>query len=122
MQGGLDRHARERLICDMVRRIPAGSVASYGQVAELAGVARGARLVGRVLGRYGDAGLPWHRVLLASGRIAFERASPAYAKQRERLLAEGVSVDSGRVDMRRFRWQPDLDELIWKPVAARDDP
>lgn len=121
MEGRIDRRLRERLILDTVRRIPAGSVASYGQVAELAGVARGARLVGRVLGRHGDEDLPWHRVLRACGRVAFERGSRAYAEQRDRLRAEGVSVDSGRVDMRRFRWQPDLDELIWKPVIARDD-
>ncbi len=122
MRRRVDRRARDRLICDVVRRIPAGTVASYGQVAELAGVARGARLVGRVLGRHGGEDLPWHRVLRASGSIAFERGSKAYIEQRRRLIDEGVGAASGRVDMRRYRWQPDLDELIWKPVDGGDEP
>lgn len=121
MDGRVDRNVRDRLICDTVRRIPAGSVASYGQVAELAGIARGARLVGHVLGRTGGEDLPWHRVLRASGRIAFERGSAPYVEQRDRLAAEGVTLRAGRVDMRRFRWQPDLDELIWKPADPWDD-
>lgn len=121
MAGQIDSRVRDRVIRDTVRRIPAGSVASYGQVAELAGIARGARLVGRVLGRAGGEDLPWHRVLRASGRIAFERGSAAYVEQRDRLIAEGVTLSAGRVDMRRFRWQPDLDELIWKPADAWDD-
>ena len=105
-------------ICD----IPCGCVASYGQVAEIAGVPRGARQVGCTL-RHLPKGhaVPWHRVVQASGRIAFAKGSPQFEEQRSRLVFEGVIVRDGRVDMQRFRWQPDLDELLWKPRAVWDE-
>ena len=118
----MNREARNRRIVETIREIPRGRVASYGQIAEIAGVPRGARQVGYAL-RQLPAGhdVPWHRVLQASGRIAFAKGSQAYEKQRERLLLENVEVSGGRVDMARFRWQPSLDELLWKPSAAWDD-
>lgn len=86
----------------LVRRIPRGRVATYGQVAALVGVPRGARAVGwalRGLGRR-HAEVPWHRVVGASGRISLDgRASGL--EQRRRLRAEGVRFVSGRVDMKR---------------------
>ena len=105
-------------ICD----IPQGSVASYGQVAEIAGVPRGARQVGYTLRNLPKGHrVPWHRVVQASGRIAFADDTPQFREQRKRLRAEGVRVSSGRVDMQDFRWQPDLDELLWKPTSAWDE-
>ncbi|MDX1498876.1 MAG: MGMT family protein [Woeseiaceae bacterium] len=117
----MDRDARARRILATIEGIPAGQVASYGQVAELAGIPRGARQVGYVL-RHADGGdrVPWHRVVRASGQIAFPQGSAGYREQRARLLDEGVAVAAGRIDMRRFRWQPDFDELLWKPQAAWD--
>ena len=109
-------------IRDTITDIPRGNVASYGQIAEIAGIPRGARQVGyalRTLPKGHD--VPWHRVLQASGRIAFDSDSRQFAEQRKRLEREGVSVISGRVDMSRYRWQPDLDELLWKPSAAWDE-
>ncbi|MEM7502822.1 MAG: MGMT family protein [Pseudomonadota bacterium] len=105
-----------------VADIPAGTVASYGQIAEIAGVPRGARQVGYVL-RHTPAGieLPWHRVLQASGSSAFDQNSRSFEVQKERLAAEGVTMRNGKVDMHQFRWQPDLDELLWKPNAAWDE-
>mgnify|MGYP001814038165 FL=1 len=105
-------------ICD----IPRGSVASYGQVAEIAGFPRGARRVGYAL-RHLPSGheVPWHRVITASGRIAFTAGSDAFREQRRRLLAEDVPIREGRVDMQKYRWQPDLDELLWKPGPAWDE-
>lgn len=114
-----DRHAR---IWATVNEVPEGRVASYGQIAELAGIPRGARQVGyalRMLPR--GHGVPWHRVLRAGGRIAFPPGSRQHREQRSRLEAEGVTVTAGKVDMRRYRWQPDLDELLWKPRASWDD-
>lgn len=96
----------------VVRSIPRGSVASYGQIAELAGAPRGARQVGRAL-RLAPASLPWHRVVTASGRIAFPVHSAGYRRQCARLSEEDVAVIGGRIDMRRFRWQPTLDERLW---------
>lgn len=105
-------------VCD----IPRGSVASYGQVAELSGTPRGARQVGYALRHVpNDRDVPWHRVLRASGRPAFEAGSPSYRRQVKRLAEEDVPVLKGKVDMKKYRWQPDLDELLWKPSAAWDD-
>jgi alkylated DNA nucleotide flippase Atl1 len=77
----MDRQARLERIYDTVRDIPSGNVASYGQVAEIAGIPRGARQVGwalRQLSRGED--VPWHRVITASGRIAFEAGSARFEK------------------------------------------
>ena len=111
----MDRDERARRITATIRDIPCGQVASYGQVAELSGIPHGARQVGRVL-RDLPAGedLPWHRVLRATGHIAFPEGSRAYREQVRRLTGEDVPVSRGRVDMRAWQWQPDLDELIWK--------
>ncbi len=111
----MDATERARRIAATVRDIPRGQVASYGQVAELAGFPRGARQVGRAL-RELPAGddLPWHRVLRASGRVAFPEGSREYREQVRRLRDEDVPVRRGRVNMRDRQWQPDLDELIWK--------
>lgn len=118
----MDRLARMRRIWDTVCEIPQGRVASYGQVAEIAGIPRGARQVGYAL-RHLPQGhaVPWHRVITASGRIAFDRGSRPYTEQRDRLMREDVTVISGRVNMREYRWQPDLDELLWKPTSAWDE-
>ena len=99
-------------IREVVASIPPGRVANYGQIAELAGVARGARQVARAL-RLSSEPLPWHRVLRSSGDIAFPRDSGLFEEQVERLSEEGVTVLGGRVNMRLFRWRPDLDEVIW---------
>ena len=60
-------------------------------------------------------------VIQSSGKSAFERGSRLYRLQRDRLAGEGVAMSNGRVDMERFRWQPDLDELLWKPTATWDE-
>ena len=109
-------------IRETIQEIPQGCVASYGQIADIAGVPRGARQVGHTLRQLPkNHTLPWHRVVQASGRIAFDKDSTQFEEQRHRLMMEGVSVLSGRIDMRKYRWQPDLDELLWKPTAAWDE-
>jgi methylated-DNA-protein-cysteine methyltransferase-like protein len=91
----------------VVRRIPRGRVASYGQVARLAGLPRHARLVGYALHNLpGETRLPWHRVVAADGRIA-KRAFPEDGLwQRDLLEKEGVTLVGGAVDMERFAWRP----------------
>ena len=86
--------------------IPAGKVASYGQVAAEAGLPRRARLVGRVLaGREEGTELPWHRVVNASGGISVRDGGEA--EQRRRLRSEGVEFQAnGRIDLKRFGWKP----------------
>jgi methylated-DNA-protein-cysteine methyltransferase-like protein len=106
------------MILAAVRRIPRGKVCTYGNVAEVAGLPRRARLVGTVLRQSPSArGLPWFRVINAGGRISFPVGSDAYARQRQKLEAEGVVFVGGRVDLRRYGWparDQQLDELLWK--------
>ena len=109
-------------IWSTIADIPAGTVASYGQIAEIAGIPRGARQVGYALRHTPDGlRLPWHRVLQATGTSAFDKDSAPFREQRKRLSEEGVPLLNGKVDMQRYRWQPDLDELLWKPSAAWDE-
>ena len=118
----MDRETRMRRIWETIQDIPAGSVANYGQIAQIAGVPRGARQVGYAL-RHApkDLELPWHRVITSSGKIAFDPDSEAFKTQRARLGEEGVPVIKGKVDMRKYRWEPDLDELLWKPSSMWDE-
>jgi methylated-DNA-protein-cysteine methyltransferase-like protein len=95
-------------IWGVIRRIPSGCVASYGQVATLAGLPGQARLVGYALHAAPEGRLPWHRVVAVSGRLSLARSDPAAGTtQRLRLGREGVRFDArGRVEMMRHRWQP----------------
>jgi methylated-DNA-protein-cysteine methyltransferase-like protein len=108
------RETYER-IWHTVRAIPRGRVATYGQVADLAGLPRRARLVGRALKELEDARVPWHRVLRAGGRIAFGRGTRQYREQRARLLGEGVVFDGDCIDLGRYGWSDALDRLLWGP-------
>ena len=85
--------------------IPVGRVATYGQVAELAGLPRGARAVGLAMARL-PAGtrLPWHRVINATGKVSIPGAGGA--RQQTLLEAEGVAFVDGRVNLARVRWRP----------------
>jgi methylated-DNA-protein-cysteine methyltransferase related protein len=100
-----------------VERIPRGSVATYGAVAQLAGLPRRARLVGTALKSAPTARkLPWHRVIAAGGRLAFPESSDAYEKQRLRLTREGVTMVRKRIDLAHYGWPREsksLDELLW---------
>ena len=111
-----------RRIWETIRDIPQGSVANYGQIAEIAGIPRGARQVAYAL-RVAppDLELPWYRVITSSGKIAFDPDSRQFRTQRDRLQEEDVPVINGKVDMSRYRWQPDLDELLWKPSSMWDE-
>lgn len=101
----------------VIAAIPPGRVASYGQIAALAGLPRGARQVARALRQApAELGLPWHRVLAVNGRIAIPASSAGHRTQIRRLRAEGVVMNDGRVNMRVYRWAPRLDELLWGPL------
>lgn len=117
----MDTDARNQKIYSVIADVPPGRVASYGQIAELAGLPRGARQVAYAL-RCLPKGhsLPWFRIITASGKLAFDRDSSAFRRQRDLLRSEGVQVVDGRVDMKTFRWQGSLDELFWGPDAAPD--
>ncbi len=95
----------------VIRAIPPGQVAAYGEVARRAGLPGRARMVARLLADSEDALLPWHRVLRADGRVAFPSGSEQHAEQCRRLRAEGVRIEGGRV--RGQRTAPTLDEQLW---------
>jgi methylated-DNA-protein-cysteine methyltransferase-like protein len=101
-----DSYAR---IYAVVRRIPRGKVATYGQVATIAGLPGRPRMAGYALYASGPHhALPWHRVLGAGGRLTLARLDPDTAlTQRIRLESEGVRFDArGRVDLGRHGWRP----------------
>lgn len=95
---------KPQLIWQVIASIPKGKVASYGQIAELAGLPGYARYVGTTLSRLpADTKLPWHRVVNAAMKIA-ERSSSRMVEQRRLLEAEGV-VLMGEKILKHHRWQ-----------------
>ena len=94
--------------CDVVRQIPAGTVATYGQIARLAGMPRCARLVGYAMAACSDPAVPCHRVVDRFGgtKAPFDRLAPG--TQRALLEAEGVPFrPDGTVDLGRCQWDPE---------------
>ena len=91
----------------VVRRIPRGRVATYGQIAELAGLPGHARQVGYALHALPDGtAVPWHRVLNAAGGLSPRAVAGAELTQRQLLEEEGVPFDlRGRVPLARVRWR-----------------
>jgi methylated-DNA-protein-cysteine methyltransferase-like protein len=91
-----------------IAAIPAGKVATYGQIAHLAGKPWGARQVSWILHSQSDKyKLPWQRVIGANGRISLPLGR-GFIEQRRLLRQEGVKVDDwGRIDLKTFRWQPE---------------
>lgn len=88
----------------VLHAVPPGRVTTYGELAELAGLPRRARWVGRVLAGLPEGSrLPWHRVVRADGLVADR---PGASRQRALLLAEGVMLKGNRVPMARYRWRP----------------
>lgn len=97
-----------QMILAVVSQIPKGKVASYGQIAKLAGLPKHARLVGRVLGQIEDrTAIPWHRVINSQGKISTTQLTEhGDHLQQILLLSEGVVVLNGRVNLKKFAWSP----------------
>ncbi|MFC0114230.1 MGMT family protein [Kibdelosporangium aridum] len=93
----MDEQLHER-VREVIATVPQGTVASYGDIAAIAG-APSPRLVGRILAEDGHD-LPWHRILRSDGTPAPHLEE----EQLERLRAEGVLADGNRVNMRQYRW------------------
>lgn len=97
----------------VVKKIPRGKVATYGQIAALAGYPKQPRLGGYAMANCpSDAKLAWHRVINAQGKISFPPRSAAYRKQKSLLAKEGVVLVGGRVDLVRYRWQAHSDSPL----------
>lgn len=93
----------------LVREIPRGKVASYGQIARWLGWPRGARTVGWALRALHTDEVPWHRVVNAQGRVSLKGDD---GRQRALLEAEGIVFDAaGRIDMKVYNWTGPL--LPW---------
>ncbi|GGD71661.1 methylated-DNA--protein-cysteine methyltransferase [Lacimicrobium alkaliphilum] len=98
-----------------MQQIPSGTVASYGQIADLAGLPGRARLVGKALGRAPkEMKLPWQRVLRSDGQLAFPPGSLSAQTQKGLLQEEGVVVLNNRVRLKDFQWQPGFAELLFE--------
>ena len=94
-----DLTSKQRLY-SIIQQIPKGCVATYGQVAELAGLPGCARMVGRTLSQLPSGSqLPWHRVIAASGKISLPENSDSFKEQKQRLADEGVRVNKNRVNL-----------------------
>jgi methylated-DNA-protein-cysteine methyltransferase-like protein len=95
-------------IYEVVARIPPRRVATYGQLAELAGIPGQARRVGYALSALaGSSSIPWHRVINAKGMISSRSNTGPDKLQRRLLQHEGIVFDSpGRIDLTRFQWRP----------------
>ena len=87
--------------------IPEGKVATYGQIAKIAGKPHGSRGVSWILSSCTRAyGLPWFRVIGAKGAISIPWGSTGFQKQKRHLEAEGVAVAAdGRVDLKSYQWK-----------------
>lgn len=92
-----------------LKQIPCGMVASYGQIATLAGNPRAARQVVRLLHTSTKKySLPWHRVVNSKGTISLKPGS-GYEMQRSMLESEGIEfTKTGRIDFNRYQWKPSL--------------
>jgi methylated-DNA-protein-cysteine methyltransferase-like protein len=108
-------HPQYTKIWRIVQLIPLGKVASYGQIADLAGLLGRARLVGKSLGYVPkDMNVPWHRVLRSNEQIAFPTGSEQSQIQTGLLQQEEVAVFNNRVKFSLYQWQPHLAEMLWK--------
>jgi methylated-DNA-protein-cysteine methyltransferase-like protein len=92
-------------IYEVVRQVPRGRVASYGQIAEIVGAGSDARMVGYAMHATPEGSdVPWQRIVNREGKISIPGQGGAI--QRMRLEAEGIAFDArGRIDMKRFGWE-----------------
>ncbi|MFN0006609.1 MAG: MGMT family protein [Planctomycetota bacterium] len=92
-------------IYSVIEQIPKGRVATYGELARLAGLPRRARLVGYALRVLPDGrDLPWHRVVNSKGEISARADARSEGTQRARLQREGIVFANGKIPLRRFQW------------------
>ena len=108
-----DTQQKYRQIWQTIQAIPAGKVASYGKIADLAGLPGRARLVGKALREAPkDMKLPWYRVLKSSGHLAFPIGSEYFERQKALLQEENIPVTGSKVPLKQVGWEPDLGELL----------
>ena len=105
---GQDKQSKWTEFYDMVRQIPRGKVATYGQIATLTGYYGQARQVGYALHALPSDDIPWQRVINAQGKISLNQEMGG-GVQRRMLEDEGVEFsEAGIVNLKRFQWQPEI--------------
>lgn len=101
-----NNHNKYYKIWEVVDDIPYGKVATYGQVARIAGFTSHARLAGYALHHMPEgSSFPWFRVINAQGKISFPNGSPMYKLQKKLLEKERVVFVRDRVDLRKYQWR-----------------
>jgi len=94
-----------KLVIEIIQKIPVGRIATYGQIASLAGNNKAARQISRILHSSSEKyELPWHRVINSQGRISL-RPGGGFEMQKAMLESEGVQVIMGRIDLAKFQWK-----------------
>ena len=92
------------MIWKQIKKIPHGKVATYGQIARIAGIEGHARFVGYALhGLPANSGIPWHRVINSQGRISL----PGLTGRRQRALLESEKIEfspAGRINLKKYQW------------------
>jgi methylated-DNA-protein-cysteine methyltransferase-like protein len=111
-------------VIKQIRMIPKSKVATYKQIAALAGKPHASRAVSWILNSCSKShNLPWHRVINAKGQIAFDKESKHYKLQKKLLNSEKISVmDQGGVDLEKFQWKEfatPKEELLNSPKMFR---
>jgi methylated-DNA-protein-cysteine methyltransferase-like protein len=103
----MDNNDREIRLYTVIQGIPVGKVATYGQIASLAGLPGAARLVGKILsGLPADTSLPWHRVINAAGKISMPEGSDSFIEQKKRLTAENIILTGSQIILKQYLWKP----------------
>ena len=102
-----------QLILQVVALIPYGKVATYGQIAKMAGLPKHARLVGRVLQQVEDKPLPWHRVINSQGKISLSKLDAQGDNlQIIKLQAENIVVNAGKINLKLYQWDGEISKVI----------
>ena len=92
-------------VIEIIQQIPDGKVATYGQIATLAGNNRAARQISRILHSSSKKyKLPWYRVINSQGRISL-RTGDGFEMQKAMLESEGILVRNGKIDLKKFQWE-----------------
>jgi methylated-DNA-protein-cysteine methyltransferase-like protein len=114
----MDRYSR---IYAWVRKIPRGRVATYGQIAALAGFEGHARQVGYALHNLPEKNdVPWHRVINAKGEVSPRSSGDSHELQRHLLEGEGVELTlAGRIDLGKFGWERRARSEEWKVMKQK---
>jgi methylated-DNA-protein-cysteine methyltransferase-like protein len=102
-----DENELHRQILEVIALIPYGKVATYVQIAQLAGLPKHARLVGYVLKHIdAESQIPWFRVINSQGKLSVSRINDLGQNiQQDLLEREGVYILNGKINLKKFRWQ-----------------